>query len=244
MGEIRDDDYRGLKVDRTWETLPADGRVLAWSVDHEAGLVQGPLDLAFLDGKQLVLNLDDGQVALLVRSEDLEAIFLPGSHHLTVGGDATTLTPDGQLVFLLTSAPVQLRWREGTSLHVIGDDGQDRRASVIGHCTCLIGGPARFWRCFLAGVEEIGEEYILKVIDTLVRSRLEAIVADAVQQSIGGAGAAQTRLTQLTPEEFSEELQEYGLECVQIAVYTATPPVEESVSSTAGQFPCDGDNKI
>jgi len=244
MGEIHDDSYSGLKVDRTWEPLPADGRVLAWSVDHEAGLVQGPLDLAFLDGKQLVLNLDDGQVALLIHSEDLEAIFLPGSHHLTVGDDATTLTRDGQLVFLLTSAPVQLRWREGTSLHVIGDDGQERRESVIGHCTCLIDGPARFWSCFLAGVKEIGEEYILKVIDALVRSRLEAIVAEAAGQGIGGAGAAQTRLTQLTPEEFSEELQEYGLECVQIAVYTATPPVEEPVSSTAGQFHHDGDNGI
>jgi hypothetical protein len=241
MSGLSADAARGLTVDRTWETRTDDDQNLVWSVDEQQGFVQGPLELAFLCDKHLTLNLDDGQLALSIRSGQLEAVFLPGSHHLAVGTGDGALSPEGQLIFLLTEFPIHLRWREGVSIHVAKGDGQLDRLSVIGSCTCVIDGPADFWRCFLAGTDQIGEEFIRKVIDALVRSRLEALVADLVEQGMGGTAAAQARLLQLTPEEFGEELYEYGLDCAQIAVYTAAPPVEESISSVAGQFRRDGD---
>jgi len=228
-----------IQVSKTWESVSTPQDAIEWSVTTDGGLVQGPLDLEFLRSKQIALNLSDGQVALLLTNDEVNAVFVAGSHLLSIGSATGQLAPDGNMLFLATGQPIHLRWRHDSALHVNGPDLSTDSIPLIGSCTCLIGGPLRFYRSFLAGAERTDDDFLGRIIDTLVRSHLESVLdsichAPGVGPAINPA-VLQSRLTQLSTDELSEELDEFGLMCTQLAVYTATPPIEDLPLHSTGQ---------
>ena len=218
----------GLSNGRSWGSYDAEEDLREWTMDPDGGMVQGPLDLAFLRGRKLFLVLEPGQVALLVRDNRLQAVYLEGGHVLEIGTAQRQVPSDSCLVFLAAGQDVRLRWNKlnpvtGACLP---------RAGAIGHCSLCVDGPSRFYRHFLAGNTAWDEQSLLGAIDQAARKALAGVL-----EPCAGAGeaAVQTRLTGLAPEELSEVLEEIGLSCRQIAVYTADPPSEMDGIDRTGQ---------
>jgi hypothetical protein len=191
---------------RTWEYQVSEKKQLRWSIEPRDGFVQGPLDLGFLRGKHMLLELAPSQVALLIRGGELRAVFLEGAHHLAIGHGEGRIPPDGRLVFLAADRPLELRWDRERALRPAGRDGSPA-AVVRGRCACRLKAPSQFFDAFLRHSEDAGTETILRVVETLVLARLEAVLAGAEDVT-----AAQA-LRDLTAETLGLELRPYGLDC-------------------------------
>lgn len=215
-------DYKGLDKWRAEGTAEA---VVEWSVNPDQGLVQGPLDLGFLDGKRIALTLRAGQMALVVAQEELQAVYLDGCHVLAVGREDEDLSADSHLVFLDVNNGLDVGWTADEPL--AGGAAGD----VIGNCTLYIEGPGRFFATFLAGVDDWNEEFILRVVRQATGSALERILKVVATDPMG----LQARLANLDPADLDEELAPLGLRCRRAALYTSAPPVE-SGADAAGQF--------
>ena len=214
---------------RDWQVLPADAANYEWSIDPAQGLVQGPLDLEFLRGHRVALNLEPGQVALLVLDGHLRAVFLDGGHVLDIGRGDGQIDPAGRLVFLAQARGLDLSWPRAEPLE-LGD------AAVIGSCTLAVTGPARFYETFLAGLDAWDEPFLRR----LVRQTAHAALAGLLEPAGPEPAALQARLTALAPADLDDELAPCGLSCVRAAFYTATPPVdpaEAAPGADAGQTP-------
>ena len=76
-----------------WE-LWSDKQVpITWEIDPNDGVIQGPLDLCFLDGRTLHLVLKQGQIALLTSRGEQQAFFPDGAYLLAIGSNVgTTVT--------------------------------------------------------------------------------------------------------------------------------------------------------
>lgn len=216
----------GLKSGRDWTVMPADGEAYEWSIDPAQGLIQGPLDLEFLRGHRVALNLGEGQIALLVKGRLLQAVFLDGGHVLDIGGGDGQIPPECRLVFMAQSRGLDVAWSRHEPLDL------ELEAPVIGRCTLAVTGPRRFYETFLAGLEARDEPFLMR----LMRQTVQAALAGVLDGADPDPGQLQTRLTALDPAELDEELAPCGLSCVGAAFYTATPPVEEGTAAGAGQF--------
>ncbi len=234
----------GLKNGRDWETLPEDEGPIEWTLDHRQGLVQGPLDLEFLRGRKISLALEPGQMALLVQGGDLKAVYLDGAHYLDVGHGNHQVPADGKLVFLAANRNITLNWSRQTPLHL----GNGWEEALIGGCSLAIDGPARFFRTFLDTREMPDPEFLDRLIDQMVRGILEDMLGTMFGRTESpGPGEIQSRLTRLNPEDLADELAPCGLACVNLAIYTAAPPVENEyvtagVQETAGHLDGVGHN--
>lgn len=218
----------GMRQDRrhTWRTEGTDEAVIDWSVNPDQGLVQGPLDLGFLDGQRIALTLQAGQIALLIDGDGLQTVYLDGCHVLAVGSGRGDLPTDGHLVFLDVSRGLNVRWTAEESVSA-GAGGE-----IIGNCTLTISGPGRFFETFLAGVDEWDEDFIRRVVRQAARAAVERALEEVASDPL----RLQTRLANLDPMDLDEELVPLGLGCSRAALYTSAPPVETAIPDVTGQF--------
>jgi hypothetical protein len=234
----------GLQNGRDWDSIPADEGPIEWSLDHRQGLVQGPLDLEFLRGRKMSLALESGQMALLVQDSDLKAVYLDGAHYLDIGHGNHQVPADGQLVFLAADRNINLNWSRATPLQL----GPGRQEALIGGCSLTIDGPARFFRTFLDTPEMPNPEFLVGLIDQMVRGILEENLGSLFGSAeLAGPAEFQARLTRLTPGDLADDLMSCGLACLNLAIYTAAPPVENDyvdreVQETAGHLDGVGHN--
>ena len=232
--------YRnGLNNGRKWSTLPDSEAPIELSLDPAGDYIQGPIKLHDMHGLRVFLDLHDDQMAALTAPEGLRAVYLEGAHYLEVGHGIQQIDTSHEL-FLLNTEAVKLRW---TKDHPLGC-GRTNRTAVIGNCRLRIVAPARFFRMLWnddahANRETAGEldaAAMMARVDDIARRALTELLAPAVGQSECSAVQIQSRLTGLTPEDLSDELEPWGLQCVSLAAYTAEPPVEGTVPETAGQL--------
>ncbi len=211
---------------RDWSVLPADGAAYEWTIDPAQGLVQGPLDLEFLRGQRVALHLEPGQIAMLVREQHLQAVFLDGGHILDIGRGDGQIPPECRLVFLAQSHNLDAAWNRDEPLDL--GDGLD----VIGSCSLAVTGPRRFYETYLAGLDAWDEAFLLR----LARQSVQAALAAVLDGTDGDPMHLQARLTALDPADLDEELAPCGLSCARAAFYTATPPVADGAVPDAGQL--------
>jgi hypothetical protein len=226
-------DSVGMGHGRDWNVLPDDECVVDWSVHPDQGLVQGPLDLEFLSGRRVALNLEPGQVALLICDNDLQAVYLDGGHILDIGEGRGQVPCRGNLVFLAVGQGLDVGWSAPQPLQ-LGENGP----GLIGHCNLAIDTPGRFYHTFLAGDADWDETFILRLVRQATRAALERVLGDAGDD----AARLQARLANLQAEDLDEELAPLGLACRRASVYTAAPPIEVSSADATGQFPGLGHN--
>ena len=221
---MSDERYQGEPLGnfRRWASMPAEGVPLEWSVDPAQGSIQGPLDLEFLRDKRMTLLLEDGQQALLIQDGQLRAVFLDGLHHLEIGSGKGQISPAGRLLFLAMDAPLQLSWSRNNPLRW----GPDERDTLIGSCALRIAWPGRFFGTFLLGVDSPDPGFVERLIDQAVRGLFEEVMKDFAGDGLDAA-ALQARMMRLSPGDLNEDLNEFGLACTHLAVYTAAPPAED-----------------
>lgn len=230
-----------LVHDSTWEHHDDGAEVHEWSIDPNQGLVQGPLDLSFFIGQHLVLHLQEDQVALLESDGDLKSIFFAGTHRLEISDDARQ-APAARVVFLHVGAPINLRWRNEAALWIDGPGAVRCPMPFIGACSLTISDPGAFWYAFLRGAEVYEAPALCRVLDALVRSRMETHLTQLAADRATDPATLQSLLPNLCADSLNDDLQEYGLMCQQLATYTRQPPVADLVPEAAGQFAGPGDN--
>jgi len=223
---------QGLGGGQAWTAVPAPDGQTGWSLDSSREFLKGPLALAEFRDRRISFFLEDGQLGFLAQDQELQAVYLDGGHNLEIGNLPGQVHPDARLYLLAADRPVILRWTNKRPL--ILDNLPE--PGIIGSCTLQISVPGRFFQAFLGKDVACNEACLAVAMDLVAREILEGILGVAC--SIGGADSAtiQSTLTRLAPEDLSEELDEFGLACSQLAVYTAVPPVEYCSDTDSGQF--------
>ena len=219
---------QGLGHGRNWSALPADGGPLEWSIDPEGEMIQGPLDLEFMRGQRFSLVLEEGQLALLTRDRKLMGVYLDGVHTLDVGTDEKQIPTDGRLIFLAADRTIDLMWNRREPLAV----GNGRGVRLIGGCNLVIERPARFYRTFLDASEGQDPDFVMRLIDQMVRGMFEEIFADLDVNDQASAATLQSRVMGLGPADLADDLDACGLRCVNLALYTSAPPVEMGLTES------------
>jgi len=235
-------DEKGIKPCRTWESQPDTGDRIVWSVDSRDGAIQGPLDFQFLQGKKILLQLGPQQIALLTHAGDLSAVFLEGSHPLSIGNRPEQIPPASELIFLAVDRPLTFTWNQGTPLWISAKDGQMRCFTIHGHCVCQVSRPAQFFAAFLRNGADVGEPFTLRVIDALVRACLEKVVDAALGGQELSHAALASHVESLVPEKLQTPLQELGLLCSELKIRLAQDSSSPQTSST-GQSTSDRVNR-
>jgi hypothetical protein len=228
----------GIDSGRKWTALPDNDHPLEWCMNPEGEFLQGPLEMAILRGKKILLNLESGQVALLVAEERLRAIFLEGGHVLDVGTRPGQVNPLSSLIFLAVDQPLDLRWTHGSPIDLPGPT----RRHVIGNCSLQISAPARFFEHFLRQAESQDVQTLLDAMERTTRNSLTDFLTAASGEGSGDSAGLQTTLMSLQAETLSDDLADCGLTCTHLALYTAHPPVESwngdpDRQETAGHSP-------
>lgn len=219
----------GLANGRQWSALPSEGAPIEWSIDPGKGLIQGPLDLEFLRGQKLSLQLAEDQQALLVEAGQLKAVYLDGTHYLDIGKSPRQVDPSCQLIFLALAEPLRLHWPRSSALQW----GPAPHQTLIGHCNLRIEWPSRFFATFLQGHPNPDPGFTLRLIDQMVRGLFAEHLASDLAGGDPSAMEIQARLTRLTPDDLNDDLNACGLQCTHLAVYTSTPPVEDELAAEA-----------
>jgi len=236
----------GLGSGREWSTAPQDDEPIVWTIDPALGLVQGPLELQFLRGRKVSLILEPGQLALLTEDQEVRAVYLDGRHLLDVGTGRRQVSPACRLVFLSAAGELDFRWTAAAPLAW----GEGEEQALIGTCSLRIDGPAAFHATFIAGVENCEADFRLRLIEQVLRGVFEDMLRGVDGRALS-CSDVQMRLGRLAPADLDDDLEPYGLACVQLAVYTAQPPVEDdgeggrratAVLHTAGHFDGVGHN--
>ncbi len=194
---------------------------IAWSIDPAQGHIQGPLDLAFVDGQQMALALTPNQIALLIHLGQLQAVYLDGHHLISVGDADGQISPSCSLVFLALGEPLRLRWTRSRPL--CWGSASDQK--IIGSCDLCIDDPSRFFETFLHTPVCPEPEFVTRLIEQLVRGLFENILDDQ------SASEVQAHLTRFTPDDLIDDLGACGLRCTGLAVYTLAPPIEDGATA-------------
>lgn len=214
---------RKLPGRRRWSAQSGDELPIAWSINSADGLLQGPLDLGFLQGRRLSLTLHDGQTALLLGEGRVQAVFKSGRHELEIGAGEKGIDPEWRLLFLVPGAGLALRWTAESQLRCAGENGP----SLIGTCLLDIADPRTFHDTFLAGATALDPAFTLVLIDRVVQGVVAACLQPLHPETAGQSPTElQARLTGIGPEALADELAPCGLVCRQLALYTARAPVD------------------
>ena len=222
----------GLQSSRKWESLPADEGPLEWTLDHKQGLIQGPLDLEFLRGRKISVVLEPGQMAMLIQESELKAVYLDGAHYLDIGHGSHQVPAESSLIFLAANRHINLNWSRQAPMR-LGPNNDD---ALIGGCSLTIDGPARFYRTFLDTPEMPEPDFLVCLIDQFVRGVLEEFLGNLFDPAAAPSPAEiQSRLTRLTPKDLADDLAPCGLSCVNLALYTAAPPVDDEFAPQVEQ---------
>jgi len=225
-------DSPGLGSGRNWAAFPASEGPLSWGLDSGLDFLKGPLSLAAYRGQRVAVYLEEGQLGFLASGPDLQAIYLDGGHYLDVGKMPGQIHPDSQVYLLAADRPVVLRWTDKRPLvldHVPGP-------GIIGNCTLQITGPGKFFNTFLSHGFDGDEVDLAAALDRAARQALADLAGTASVLGSPDPATLQSTLTRLEAADLNEDLVECGLTCTQLAVYTASPPVEMGLDSGSGQF--------
>ena len=204
-----------------------------WSVAPEQGVIQGPLDLALFTGEVLRLTLAEGQLGLVERAGELQAVLRPGVH------DVPAALVRGACIFVQTDQPVAWQWGTGAVLWVGGRVSR-QAVPIIGTCAVTVVDVAAFHRAFLHGATTLGDGHWQRVLDVVVRDQLESRLAQATVDGATDPAFVQTLLANMAAADLAGDLEEYGLACSHLAVYTRQAPVVET--TLAGHFRGRRDN--
>ena len=205
-----------------------------WSIDASGGPLQGPLALAFLDGREMVLHLQRGQVALLLDAGRLRATYAAGGHALRIGDGDGDIAPRCHLLFLDVAGGLPVRWTAEAPLRC----GPGGDIAVVGGARLDVADPAAFHAAFLAGAEVVDAGLVLALADRLLQAAVAARLAASSTPTSDGAPSAwtpaslQARLTTLRESDLADDLAPCGLSCRELAAYTAAPPVERAPAAT------------
>lgn len=180
---------------------------LEWHPDPAGDTVQGPLDLCYVTGRDLLLSLDHGEVALLTVRGRLARVMLPGPHWLAVGRDECP--GGGLLYFLRLHQPLVVDWRQYMPVpHRAGDEPATRLHS--GRFQVMIVQPVRFYETLLASRPGEGDGICLPTLRHLLPTLLTIRLAG---MEAGREEGLATLLSRLTPTLLDPDLAPYGLVC-------------------------------
>lgn len=194
-----------------------------WSIDAADGPLQGPLALAFLEGRELALHLASGQSALLLGGGGLRRVLGPGHHRLAVGRRSGEVDPGWRLLFLSLGEGLPARWTAEAPLRC----GPGGSLALIGGARLEVVDPTAFHNAFLAGTEAVGAAFVIALADRLLQAAVAAKLAGTEPGAVDWTPAAvQARLTALRAVDLADDLSPCGLACRELAVYTAAAPVD------------------
>ncbi len=191
-----------------WPVTDERDRPLDWSLDPDGETVQGPLDLCFLRGRDMMLTLGRDEVALLSVRGRLRRIMLTGRHWLAVGKD-DSCPGDGMLYFLRLDQPIVVDWRQ--YVPVPRHDSTEPATTLhSGRFVVTVEQPVRFYETLLCNRSGEGNAICLPtlrhLLPTLLTIRLTAIEPP-------GPGGLAELLAQLDPSLLDDDLAPYGLAC-------------------------------
>jgi len=208
------DQFRSGINRKPWEQLNDKQMPITWEIDPDEGVIQGPLDLCFLDGRSLHLVLKPGQVALLTVRGEHRAFFPDGAYLLNVGTD--DLAADSLIYFMHTERSFRISWSQIIPMpHFEPGAATTRKAS--GSFDVRIESPVRFYQEMLrnhAGEgENICNDVLSRIMPTLLTIRLA--------QTCGPDSSKEEHraiLTALSPDDLAGDLVPYGLVCMDISI--------------------------
>ena len=198
-----------------WETKPTPNNRTPWSVAPEGGVVQGPLDLAFLAGTGMDLVLDEGQIALLSVRGELSRCLWPGFHPLDVGGQ-NGLPIESMLYFLHLDRTLSVPWHQYIPIRpATGFAPGPRLASGV--FEVLVTYPTLFYDAFLRDRDGSGEDICLDTLTHLLPTFLAirmTTTTPTVDENGAGPDSLAERAAQLPRNCLDEDISPYGLRCV------------------------------
>ncbi|MBK8167366.1 MAG: hypothetical protein IPK64_15595 [bacterium] len=202
-----------------------------WSIDSADGPVQGPLALAFLQGRELALHLLRGQSALLLGEGRLRAVFGPGRHELHVGGAAGGVDARWHLLFLCLGDGLDLRWSAAAPLRC----GPSGDVALVGGGRLVVADVGAFHDAFLAGAEIVDPALVLTLADRLLQAAVAARLATPTIDGPGDWSAAgvDTRLAALRAEDLAEDLAPCGLACHSLDIQAVCGDIERDGARAA-----------
>jgi hypothetical protein len=205
-----------------------------WSVDSADGPVQGPLALAFLQGREMALHLRHGQTALLLGDGRLRAVFGPGRHELRVGGLPGDVDARWHLLFLCLGDGLDLRWTAEAPLRC----GPSGDVALVGGGRLVVADAAAFHDAFLAGAEVVDPALVVTLADRLLQAAVAARLTTATPGGVGDWSAAdvQSRLACLRAEDLAEDLAPCGLACRSLDIRTACGDIERDGARAAPEL--------
>jgi len=198
-----------LREARAWDLQPAAPDRLSWTVDPEAGVVQGPLDFGFLAGRRVELSLDRDQVALFDHGGALQCVMFSGLHVLDLRRPDAPLR-GARLHFLHLERPLVLTWRR--TLAVRGGARE-----VTGLCAVRIVEPCAFHAAFLRDGNDAGEDGLRRRLATLLPALLAVRLSRCAEDLQDDARLA-AAVAALSPDDLDADLAPYGLACDALAV--------------------------
>jgi len=217
-----------------WQDHDADDLV-TWTPAEPTRAVEGPLPLDLFRDRLLVLDLAPGQIAVHVVNDRTYRVYLDTMHQLELGDHPGQTAPEGWLVFLRPDAPLSWRWSDSSLLHVNLGGGEELELPLRGRCSVLVSDPLRFHEAALRGVDEAPVDRLTDIVDTLVRSQLEARLHDLVSRHRLDTVQAKVLLEGLTAADLDDELQALGLSCHHLTV--AVPVARESEARSHDRQP-------
>ncbi len=210
----------------SWEQWTDKQTPITWRIDPDKGVVQGPLDLCFLDGRTLHLVLNPGQVALLTARGEQRAFFPDGAYLLGIG--ANGLPADGLMYFMHTEQSLRITWEQVIPVPPVAPGSPaTRRAS--GSFDVRIESPIRFYQEMLRNHAGEGESICYDMLSRIMPTLLTIRLAQAC-----GPGATiedqRTALTTLHPEDLAVDLAPYGLGCTAMEIDESFLPADRTVT--------------
>jgi hypothetical protein len=198
----------------SWEQLSDKKMPITWEIDPEDGVIQGPLDLCFLDGQTLHLVLKPGQVALLAVRGEERAFYPDGTYLLSVGADGVAA---GSLVYFMhTERSFSINWRQIIPMpHIEPGAAATREAS--GSFDVRIDSPVRFYREMLCNHAGEGENICNDVLSRIMPTLLTIHLAQACGPD-SSVEEQRTALAALRPDDLAGDLAPYGLVCMNITI--------------------------
>jgi len=205
-----------------------------WSVDSVDGPVQGPLALAFLQGRELTLQLGHDQTALLTGDGRLRAVYGPGRHRLRVGGAPGGIDARWHLLFLCLGEVLDVRWTAAAPLRC----GSRGELTLVGGARLALGDAAAFHDAFLAGAETVDPALVVTLADRLLQAAVAARLAPAATGDDDGfahepAVALRARLAALRPGDLAAHLAPCGLACRSLDIQAACGDIERDGARAA-----------
>lgn len=175
---------------------------IAWNPDDNAPFSR-PIPLADHRGQTVCIEVEEGQVALVLRDAEVRCVLLPQGHRVEVGDDASA--PDPQLTEkerhlnlaleqlhdeLLGRADNRQLGRDDQVVFLAVDPIPDVSLESGASATVRVDDPVLFFRSFLRQSGDLSREDLSSV----TRALLEDAVENAGDGSVDAQGEIATRL--------------------------------------------------